>query len=94
MQWRDAEQEVQQLQTDLGNIFISGAPKDENAAVSLYRKVAARGHVESQYKLGVWYEYGIYVGSKDEQEAKYWYGLAAAKGNGDAVAKLEGFIKR
>eukprot|EP01036_Dinobryon_divergens_P031498 gene31498-40906_t len=92
-QWRDAEQEVQQLQIDLGKTFISGAPKDENAAVSLYRKVAARGHVDSQYMLGVWYEYGIYVGSKDEQEAKYWYGLAATKGHGDAVAKLANAVK-
>ena len=83
-----ADTEVQQLQLRLGEIYLSGTPKDEPAAVSWFRKVAARGHVDTQYNLGVWYQYGIYVGSKDEAEAAYWYGLAAKKGHGDAVAKL------
>ena len=84
----DADEEVQQLQLQLGGIFLAGTRKEELMAVSWYRKVAARGHVETQYNLGVWYQYGVYVGSKDEKEAKYWYELAAKKGHGDAVAKL------
>jgi len=48
---------------------------------------AKDGHADSQYNLGLMYEYGIGVG-KDEREAIAWYQKSAEQGNSNAQYNL------
>jgi len=48
---------------------------------------AKDGHADSQFNLGLMYEYGIGVG-KDEREALAWYQKSAEQGNSNAQFNL------
>ena len=51
------------------------------------REAACRGHVQSQYELGLLYEKGNFV-RKDQEEAVKWFHEAAEHGNVDAQLNL------
>jgi TPR repeat protein len=55
----------------------SGVPLDPEKAVSLFRKAAAKGHGDSQTRLGVMYSNGEKPFAKDDAKAvgMCWVGL-------------------
>ena len=52
-----------------------------------FRKAAEQGHPKAQYNLGVIYAKGRGI-TKDMDEAKKWYSLAAAQGDEHAEKAL------
>ena len=58
----------------------TGVPKDENEAVSLYRKAAEAGSDSAMQSLGWCYQWGSGV-TKDIETAVRWYNQAAEAGN-------------
>jgi len=50
---------------------------------------ATLGHAESQYKLGLRYEYGSYGFQQDENKAIKWYFKAADQGHSNAERAVE-----
>jgi localization factor PodJL len=63
-------------------------PKDYEQAASWFRKAAERGQVKAQHNLGVFYYKGLGV-AKDEQQAYFWFLLASAAGDEEAVRARE-----
>jgi TPR repeat protein len=61
-----------------------GVPKDQEAAIDLWRTAAYAGHPESQWHLAEAYEFGAGV-KKDRSRAYGWYQCAVAS----ATWKLE-----
>lgn len=57
--------------------------KDEKMAVHYFRLAAERGHVDSQYNLGVCYQHGLGV-QKCQNTALRYYQKAALRGDPDA----------
>jgi TPR repeat protein len=60
---------------------------DIKAALQWYEKAARNGHVESQYKLGMFYYYGEIV-TKDLTKARSWFEKAAAQNHGEAKNRI------
>ncbi len=56
---------------------------------SYYKRDREQGHADAQYRLGLFYEYGMGV-SKNESKALYWYTRAKLQGHKRAEQKLEG----
>jgi TPR repeat protein len=50
---------------------------------------AQHGAAVAQYRIGVFWQYGVLVGPRNLQIAIYWYNLAAAQGHGPAGQALE-----
>jgi TPR repeat protein len=50
---------------------------------------AIMGHAESQYRLGLLYEYGSYGFQQDEDKAIKWYFKAADHGHSNAKRAVE-----
>ena len=65
----------------------TGAPENNVEAVSRYRKAAAQGSAEAQFRLGDMYFYSWGV-PKDYQKAISWYRKAAEQGSDDAQYSL------
>jgi len=63
--------------------------QDYAVAVRLYQQAAEKGNAEAQYRLGILYDQGEGV-SKNQEEAKRWWALAAGQGNLAAKTALEG----
>jgi TPR repeat protein len=74
---------------DLGVYYArgEGAPLDEAAAYRWFRQAAGFGVADSQFNLGVLYEQGRGGVSADAQEALFWFMLAAAQGDQNALAR-------
>jgi len=64
-----------------------GVLKNEQIAVTWYRKAAMQGHDDAQHKLGIMYDSGHGV-VKDGQQATAWYRRAADQGHADAQYDL------
>ncbi len=62
-------------------------PRDLESAVQWYRKAADKGHVQSQYSLGIAYADGAGV-PRDEAEGLRWLRRAAVQGVEDAQFNL------
>ena len=60
---------------------------DFASALSHWRALAQRGHVQAQYQLGVIYEYGRGVRA-DDRQAVAWYHKAAQQGSAAAQYRL------
>lgn len=58
-----------------------GVRKNDNIAISWYRKAAEGGHVRAQNNLGIMYRFGMGV-KKDLSEAVHWLTAAAEQGDG------------
>ena len=67
---------------------IFGLPEDEKKAIFWWTKAGEQGHVEAQFKLGDFYDYGGEYIDYDKVKAAYWYGKAAEQGHGDAQNRL------
>jgi hypothetical protein len=65
-----------------------GVAKNDEEAVSWYRKAAEQGLPEAQFELGTLYSVGRGV-TRDSAEAIFWYRRAAAQGHPDAQQQLE-----
>lgn len=61
---------------------------DYRTAFPVLRTLAAEGNVQSQFLVGIMYEYGLSV-PIDTYQAAYWYRRAATKGNRDAQWALD-----
>lgn len=70
-------------------------PRDYGRAFTWYRKAAEAGDGPSQYIVGSYYERGEPgVVAQDIEQAKLWYGRAAAQGDPGALAKLRELVER
>lgn len=67
--------------------------RDEKKAAELYRQSAEAGYVTAQFALGECYEKGTGV-KKNKNEAKAWYGKAAAQGHLQAQDKIGMKVKK
>lgn len=72
-----------------------GAPKDDIKAMELFKKAAAKGHLEATYMIGVLYDLGQGVPAKvannkvlRKEEALKYYKQAAEGGHSEAQATL------
>ena len=70
-----------------------GAPLDLERAASFYRQAARLGYADSQNDLAKLYEDGRGV-LRDPIEAYFWYTLAAANGNPQAIASRDDLLAR
>ena len=66
--------------------------KNEELAFVFAQRAARAGLPTAEFAMGYFYEIGVYVGASVE-DAKGWYQKAAAHGNGDAVARIEGISR-
>lgn len=84
-----AEKDLASAQFNLGVMYANGVgvPKDDQQAVSWYRKAAEQGHADAQFNLGVMYANGEGV-PKDARQAVLWYRKAADQGDADAQLNL------
>jgi len=57
-------------------------------ATKYYKLSAEQGNLRGQYHIGYCYENGLGV-SKDLNEARRWYNLAAEQGDSDAKKGLQ-----
>lgn len=69
------------------NVVIS----DTSYAVKLLKKAADLGHIKSQYKLGLCYEFGNLGLNVDAEKSLFYFGKAAAKGHGESMFELAGW---
>ncbi|KAI8818083.1 uncharacterized protein EV422DRAFT_484608, partial [Fimicolochytrium jonesii] len=65
--------------------------QDHDYLVELLTQGAALGHGGCQFKLGEAYEYGYYSVNVDPGRSVYYYSLAAANGNLEAMFELGGW---
>ena len=86
---KHAEQGHAGAQYNLGHMYRlgHGVLKNEQIAVTWYRKAAMQGHDDAQYSLGIMYDFGHGV-VKDGQQATAWYRRAADQGHADAQYDL------
>jgi len=86
---KHAEQGHAGAQYNLGHMYRlgHGVLKNEQIAVTWYRKAAMQGHDDAQHKLGIMYDSGHGV-VKDGQQATAWYRRAADQGHADAQYDL------
>lgn len=66
-------------------------PHDPAYAKALYTQAAHLGYVQSQYKLGQCYEYGVLTCPADPRRSIAWYTRAAEKGYAEAELALSGW---
>ncbi|CAH0441177.1 tetratricopeptide repeat protein [Ralstonia pseudosolanacearum] len=72
-----------------------GVPRDYGRAFTWYKKAAEAGDGPSQYIVGSYYERGEPgVVAQDIEQAKRWYGRAAAQGDPGALAKLRELVEK
>lgn len=64
---------------------------DERYAFELYSQAATFGYAPSQYRLGTFFEFGIYGCKVDSAQSIKWYSKAAEKGYADAELALSGW---
>lgn len=64
---------------------------DERYAFDLYSQAANFGYAPSQYRLGTFYEFGIYGCPVDPAQSIKWYSKAAESGYPDAELALSGW---
>jgi TPR repeat protein len=62
--------------------------KSPELAFEYAQRAAGAEYALAEFALGYFYEVGVYV-SIDMQNARLWYEKAAAKGNQDAIARLD-----
>lgn len=77
-------------QFELAEIYFYGTghqPLDVNTALQWYEKAARNGHVEAQYKLGMFYYNGEIV-SKNLSKARNWIKKAAARNHSEAKKRI------
>ena len=89
--WDAAQHGCPEAQFDLGEYYFNYRRRDEEhmkETVNLFHSAAEQGHVQAQRKLGYLYETGRYV-TKDNEEAKKWYSLAAQNGDSFANTRLQ-----
>jgi len=65
---------------------------DAKKAFDQFMESAKGGVREAQYNLAVHYENGVYC-EKDDQQAKYWYRLAAQQGEPRSLKKMGDFYR-
>jgi len=82
-----AKKNLYLAQYKLGEFYMF-ARKDLAAAYKWLRRPAKRGHAESQYLLGRYYE-ELPEGEKDMKAAYFWYDKALYNGSRDARRRLE-----
>jgi TPR repeat protein len=72
-----------------------GVPRDYGRAFTWYKKAAEGGDAPSQYIVGSYYERGEPgVVAQDIEQAKKWYGRAAAQGDVGALGKLRALVEQ
>ncbi|KAJ3102988.1 hypothetical protein HDU96_009444, partial [Phlyctochytrium bullatum] len=64
---------------------------DHTYLLELLSRAAELGHSLSQYKMGEAYEYGLYGCETDPERSVYYYSLAAANGQPEAMFELGGW---
>ncbi|MCP4080312.1 MAG: sel1 repeat family protein, partial [Planctomycetaceae bacterium] len=67
-------------------------PQSHVEATRWYEKAANAGHADSQYMLGMYFQYALGEIS-DLERAKIWYGRAADQGNVKAEKSLAKLIR-
>lgn len=92
-----AEKEFNQLadngnaaaQYNLGLMYDygQGVPRNDNLALSWYRKAAIQGHAQAQFRVGAMYDTGQGA-ARNYKAALSWYRKAAKQGNTDAQNNL------
>ncbi len=78
-------------QVAMAGLFYRSAPGTRQNAVQAahwYRRAAESGNAEAQLNLAELYDFGRGV-ERDPARAMFWLGLAAAQGNGWAVARRQ-----
>ncbi len=78
------DEKIQQLLTEAETYYNSG---DMQLAFENFLSAALKGSGEASYRLGMFYEKGIYV-QRDFKAALQWYFTAAKKGNIEAKERL------
>ena len=78
----------------MGQIFLgyaygtgNGVPRDDNEAVTWFRKAADQSNAEAQGNLGVMYQYSGNGVPKDYLQAYMWLSPAASQGTLSGVAR-------
>ena len=91
-----AEQGFKEAQYNLGILYHNGHGVDVNykKAFEWWEKAAKQGHAHAQYVLGAMYENGDGVGQSDDSMAMRWYAEAAAQGDVDAQARIDGILAK
>jgi TPR repeat protein len=79
-----------EAETLLALAYHSGVllKNDEEEALRLLHRAAARGYVPAQESLGIYYTAGIGMEKPDPQAALQWYTAAAEKGSADAATNI------
>ena len=72
-------EELRELRTYFEKGFYYYEKKDDKQAVYWFRKAAKKGHIGSQFLLGMIYYEGIGI-PKDYKQAVYWFKKAASQG--------------
>ena len=84
---RLAEQGNVDAQYDLGE-YYADVEKNIPEACKWYEKAAMRDHVESQFSLGYFYQFGDVGFPADKKIARHWYIKAADKGHTRAERRI------
>lgn len=74
-------------EADVATAPVAGRPKD----LAEHRQFAAQGFVDSQYRMGLWYEEDHPGSPRDMVRAYAWYKLAANQGDFGSKYALERF---
>ena len=84
-----AEKGETEAQRKLGVMYRHGlgVEKNDQLAISWYRKAAQGGHVKAQNSLGIMYRFGMGV-EKNLDEAVHWLSAAAEQGDGKGQENL------
>ncbi len=67
-----------------------GVERDMDRAVALYRRGAENGSVKAQFRIGRLYWLGAPGVAADREEGRRYLAMAAANGDGEAAAYLDG----
>ncbi|KAJ3286211.1 hypothetical protein HK104_009141, partial [Borealophlyctis nickersoniae] len=90
-----ANEKYPQALYELALLHDKGVPNvvwpDHEYLLELLMQAASLGHGPSQYKLGEAFEYGNYGATIDPGRSVYYYSLAAANGNLEAMFELGGW---
>ncbi|ORX68453.1 HCP-like protein [Anaeromyces robustus] len=90
-----ANKEYPQAYYHLSTIYERGIPnlviRDYKYAIQLLEKASDLGHIPSQHKLGLCYEYGRLGVEVDAKISMKYFGLAAARGHGESMFELAGW---
>ena len=86
-----AEKGDVQAQSELARQYVK--KEDFAEAVKWYQKAADQGDAQSQFQVGISYDFGLGV-SKNQDRAMYWYLKAANQGNAEAQFGLARMLGR